>query len=158
MREEPDERNFCYAVINHFGTWGAALKAAKISAQEVRDRARLWPKDRVIAAIHERHKNGKLLYTDLMLRDDLALHAAGRRNFGSWQKAIERAGINYRRNVVGGLRGYSRERTKRALRLRLASDRCAERQVRDESPALYRAIIHHFGDWKAALRTIRSRT
>jgi len=157
MRDEPDERNFCYAALNLFNTWGAALKAAKINWRTARNRDRIWPRERVLQEIHERHEQGKLLHTDAMLRDALTLHAAGRRHFGTWEKAIERAGLPYRQ-VRGGLRGFSPERTRHALRARLERDRCSAARVQQEAPMLYRAALHFFGDWNAALQAAKARS
>lgn len=157
MRDEANERNFCYAVLHQFGTWGAALQAAKINRRAARDRDRIWPQERVLREILARHESGQLLHTEVMLRDALPLHAAGRRHFGTWEKAVERAGINYRQ-VRGGLRGFSRERTKQSLRRRLKKNQCSAACVRRETPLLYRAAIHHFGDWDAALRAAMVRS
>ena len=115
LREEPRLKRFCYAVLHQFGKWSQALRAAGLHPDAVRNRQRKWPRERVIQEIRRRHVEGKLLNTDRMLREDLALHTAGRRHFGTWKKAVEQAGINYNQYVRGGLCGWTRSKTQRAF-------------------------------------------
>ena len=157
LRKEPKLQRFCNAALYRFGSWGAALRAAGLDPAVVRNRDALWPRERVLEEICSRHEKGKLLNTEQMMREQLRLHAAGKRHFGSWQKAVEKAGINYRQHVRGGLRGYTRARTRKALRKRAEDNRCVQKLVREESPALYRAAIHYYGSWEEALRAIRRR-
>lgn len=154
LRKEPRLKRFCYAATNKFGNWSRALRAAKLSPDAVRNRDGLWPRERVLEGIRHRYEKGKFLNTDLMLREDLPLHAAGRRHFGTWKEAIEKAGINYK-NVRGGLHGWTKTKTRRGLRERLARRGVSQKQIREGSPSLYRAAIHHFGSWEEAMREIR---
>jgi hypothetical protein len=151
LRREPQLKRFCYAAIHQFGNWGNALRAAGLNPRTIRNRDSLWPRERVLKEIRERYRQGKLLHTDRMLREDLPLHAAGRRHFGTWKQAIEKAGIDYR-NIRGGLFGWTKTKTRRALRERIGYRRVAEKEARDRQPSLYRAAIHHFGSWELALR------
>ncbi len=96
-----------------------------------------------------------MLNTDRMLREDLALHTAGRRHFGTWKKAVEQAGINYNQYVRGGLCGWTRAKTQRALWERLAANRGSRKQVREQTPSLYRAAMHFFDTWEGAVRKAR---
>lgn len=157
LREEPKLNRFCYAVLHQFGTWSQALKAAGLDPDAVWNRRRKWPRERVIQEIRRRHVEGKLLNTDRMLREDLPLHTAGRRHFGTWKKAVEQAGINYNQYVRGGLYGWTRAKTQRALWERLVNNRGSRTQVQEESPALYRAAMHYFSTWEGAVRKARGR-
>ena len=155
LRKEPALKRFCYAALHHFGRWTEALKAAGLRLDSVRDNQRKWPVARVIQEIRRRHVERKLLNTDHMLREDLALHAAGRRHFGTWRKAVEKAGINYNQYVRGGLCGWTRAKTQRALLERLRANRGSREQVQKQAPSLYRAAMHYFNTWEGAVRKAR---
>ena len=157
LREEPRLKRFCYAVLHQFGKWSQALRAAGLHPDAVRNRQRKWPRARVIQEIRRRHVEGKLLNTDRMLREDLALHTAGRRHFGTWKKAVEQAGINYNQYVRGGLCGWTRSKTQRALWDRLVTNRGSRKQVQEQTPSLYRAAMHYFDTWEGAVRKARER-
>lgn len=157
MRNEPPLRRFCYAVLHQFGTWREALRAAGLTLDTVQSRERKWPQERVIQEIRRRHVEGKLLNTDRMLREDLALHTAGRRHFGTWKKAVEKAGINYNQYVRGGLYGWTRAKTQRAIWERLVANRGSRKEIQEQSPSLYRAAMHYFHTWEGAVRQARGR-
>ena len=156
LRKEPRLKRFCYAVLHQFGTWSKALRAAGLHPDSVRNRNRKWPSARVLQEIRRRHVEGKLLNTERMLREDLALHTAGRRHFGSWKKAVEKAGINYNQYVRGGLYGWTRAKTQRALRDRLVN-RGSRKQIQNQAPSLYRAAMHYFHTWEGSIRKARGR-
>lgn len=153
LRDEPDETRFCYSATHHFGNWAKALKAAGLDPEKIRNRDGLWPRPRVLAEIRRRHTQGKLLNTDAMLRENLTLHAAGRRHFGTWEQAVNAAGVDYNRQVRGGLRGWTKPKVHRALRRRIQEKRASREYVRTKSPALFRAAVHHYGSWKSAINT-----
>lgn len=154
LRKEPKLHRFCYAVLHQFGSWNKALRAAGLNPDAIRNRDGLWPKAKVLAGIRKRFAEGKLLNTDRMLREDLPLHAAGRRHFGTWKQAVEKAGIDY--NIVrGGLLGWTRVKTRQALRDRLNGRGATQKHIRENSPSLFRAAIHHFGSWEEAVRAAR---
>jgi hypothetical protein len=157
LREEPRLKRFCYAVLHHFGKWSRALHAAGLNPNAVRSLQRKWPRTRVLEEIRHRHVKGKLLHTDRMLRENLALHTAGRRHFGTWKRAVEQAGINYNQCVRGGLCGWTRSKTQRALWDRLVNNRGSRQQVQEQTPSLFRAAMHYFGSWEAAVRKARER-
>jgi hypothetical protein len=122
----------------------------------VRNRDARWPRVRVLAEIRRRYEQGKFLNTDLMLRENLPLHAAGRRYFGTWKAAVEKAGIDYN-NIRGGLFGWSKVKASRALRERVVVGRQTQKEIRDHSPSLFRAAIHHFGTWDEAIHHARKK-
>ena len=98
----------------------------------------------------------KVLCKQRMLRENLPLHAAGRRYFGTWKAAVEKAGIDY--NIIrGGLFGWSKVKTARALRERVVEGRQSQKHIREHSPSLFRAAMHHFGTWDEAIHQARRR-
>jgi len=125
--------------------------------EAVQNRHRKWPAAKVLQEIRRRHVERKLLNTDWMLRENLPLHAAGRRHFGTWKKAVEKAGIDYNQYGRGGLYGWTREKTRRALRERLAAHRGDRKTVQEQAPSLYRAALHYFDTWEGALRHARGK-
>ena len=150
LRREPAARPFCASANHQFGTWGKALRAAGVDPAAVHQRERLWTRQRVLEGIRERNERGKLLNTDAMLRESLTLHAAGQRLFGSWRHAVEAAGIHYRRDVLGGIRGWTKLRVRTSLAQLLRRGEVSRDVVREKSPSLYRAAVHHYGTWAAA--------
>lgn len=72
----------------HFGSWQAALAAAGLPSERP---ASVWPPERVIAAIRERHRRGLLVSAQEVVEQNRALYVAGRRRFGSWHSAVQAA-------------------------------------------------------------------
>jgi hypothetical protein len=157
LRDEPKQYRFCHAATHQFGNWGKALRAAGLKPDEIRNRDGMWPRQKVLAEIRRRFEHGRLLNTDTMLREALTLHAAGRRHFGTWKNAVEKAGVDYKQHVRGGLRGWTRAKTARALRKRISSHHSFRKQIQLQAPSLYRAAVHHFGSWEEAERVARRR-
>ena len=151
LRKEPAEQRFCFAATHLFGNWTKALKAAGLNPVAIRNRDGLWPRTKVLEEIRARHEQGKLLNTDAMLRQALPLHAAGRRHFGTWERAVRSAGVNYNQQVRGGLRGWTKPKVHRALRQRIRKNHATREHVRSKSPALFRAAVHHYGSWNNAI-------
>ncbi|MCC7084087.1 MAG: hypothetical protein IT427_03660 [Pirellulales bacterium] len=154
LRKEPEMHRFCYATLHHFRTWGNALREAGLNPRTVRNRDARWPRQRVLKEIRRRFEQGKFLNTDLMLREALPLHAAGRRYFGTWKAAVEKAGIDY--NMIrGGLVGWTKTKAVRALRERVVLGGHSQKHIREHAPSLFRAAIHHFGTWDEAIHRAR---
>lgn len=88
----------------YFGSWRKALEAAGETPQKVtreslitasQSRTR-WTKEAIIAALQERHAGGHLLNVSALRKAGLAgLHKAARDRFGSYQAAVEAAGLDY---------------------------------------------------------------
>ena len=77
-----------------FGSWRNAVEAAGLDYDQVR-LYKSWNKDSVIREINTRFAGGKPLtcqYVQVHCRD---LYMAAVHKFGSWQKAVESAGVNY---------------------------------------------------------------
>lgn len=81
-----------------FGSWGKAIKASGFDYTAVRA-TQPWTKAKVIAEIRWCVRKGiRLNPQDIMaLRGDLVSAATYR--FGSWQRAVEAAGFNYRQHL-----------------------------------------------------------
>ncbi len=79
------------------GSWRAAVEAAGLEYEEVVVRHRKWTRPRIVATIRQCHQQGKdLSYTGMKQQHPYLLVAARRAdNFGSWQTAVEAAGLDY---------------------------------------------------------------
>jgi ASC-1-like (ASCH) protein len=83
----------------YFGSWRAAIECAGLNYEEIR-RYKVWTKDRIIERIRELHQKGEDLswgHISLRLDPALAASAVKRNHFGSWQEALEEAGLDYER-------------------------------------------------------------
>ncbi len=78
-------------------SWGAAVEAAGLNYEEAAARRRKWTRPRIVATITQLHQQGEeLSYTGMKQHHPYLLVAARRSdNFGSWQAAVEAAGLDY---------------------------------------------------------------
>ncbi|MEX2187003.1 MAG: hypothetical protein WD875_09430 [Pirellulales bacterium] len=98
-----EDRALATAAKHHFRSWQRALIAADLETpqplpgKKTKSARRCWSQDRVVAAIQQRHREGKSLSSYRVHADDASLTAAAIRQFGSWNAALAAAGID--RNV-----------------------------------------------------------
>jgi hypothetical protein len=81
----------------HFGSWGAAVRAAGVDYDECRKR-REWTRERVLATIKHLHEGGVPLTTTGVRRSGWSCLVEAARKpamFGNWREAVECAGIDY---------------------------------------------------------------
>jgi len=81
----------------NLGSWRAAVEAAGLNYEGAAPHQRKWTRTRIVAAIKKLHQQGSdLSYTGMKQHHPYLLLAARRAdNFGSWQAAIEAAGLDY---------------------------------------------------------------
>src|SRR5262249_32601843 len=79
------------ASVRHFGSYDAALRAAKVDPNDVR-RRRTWTKPQVVKALKSAKKGGKNLADSAIRRADPALYGAAVRLFGTFTAARKAAG------------------------------------------------------------------
>lgn len=89
-----DDPGLHAASVRHFGSYDAALKAAKIDPAKVRERKR-WDPPTVIKAIKAVKRAGKKLSDSAIRKDDPALYGASVRLFGSFTAARAAAGVKF---------------------------------------------------------------
>ncbi len=103
---------------NGFNSWREALTAAKIDVDNV-TRYKYWDNEKVIKAIKARKRSGEPMSSRSLQSTDQSLFCAARRRFGSWDKALEAAGLNSEkirlRRVAPGLSSPRRKREEIAL-------------------------------------------
>jgi len=79
------------------GSWQAAVEAAGLNYEEAAPRQRKWTRPHIVAAIKKLQQQGEdVSYTGMKQHHPYLLVAARRPDtFGSWQAAIEAAGLDY---------------------------------------------------------------
>ncbi len=146
----------------YFGGWFAALEAAGIDLDEVRWRlSRRYPdKDSVIAEIQRRHRAGlSIKYSKISdggKHADSALLASARELFGLWGKAVDGAGIDYKKL----LREYRRYPWKesvvaeiqRRASVGIPNDCASIAHGNNSDAALRHSALEYFGTWAAAIK------
>lgn len=74
-----------------FRSWGRAVEAAGLNGRL--KRSGWWNRDRVIETIRRRHSTGKAVTFQAVREEDNPLLCAGRDHFGTWQAALQAAGM-----------------------------------------------------------------
>jgi len=84
------------AAVRHFGSFDAALRAAKLQPERIR-RRRKWTKADVLSAIRATARGGQSLSDSHIRRTSPALYGAAVRLFGAFTTARRKAGAAFRR-------------------------------------------------------------
>jgi len=84
------------AAIRHFENFDAALRAAKLDPDKIRQRKR-WTKPALLSAIKSISKNGRRMSDNQIRRNSPAIYGASIRLFGSFVTARAAAGITFKR-------------------------------------------------------------
>jgi hypothetical protein len=146
------------AALRYFRSWGEAVAAAGVDYNAIKKQSRReavrkitkWNRPRVLAEIKEAPFN-RLWF---VYKENIALHSAARREFGSWRKALEAAGYDYDKvNRAAGTRytSWTREKIIRMVR-ELNADRLSYGNMTKGNLLLYSAAYRRFGNWQNALR------
>jgi hypothetical protein len=108
-------------------------------------------RETIIRRLVARDLAGTSLLEESVRADDELLHAAALSEFGTWQTALEYAGVNTR-DVERG-QSLSVKQTKQQLRRLCTTGYDLGAHVnRSRNPMLHDAAIKHFGSWREALR------
>ncbi|MES2461552.1 MAG: hypothetical protein V4671_13290 [Armatimonadota bacterium] len=112
-----------------------------------------WNQDSIAGEILRRYEAGLDLSYSAMAREDLPLLRAATRYMGSWQTAVEYAGLNY--DDIRRYKSWTNDRIiARIQELHAAGKDLSWRHVSltlDPSLAAAATKKNHFGSWKAAL-------
>lgn len=146
------------AALRYYRSWGDAVKAAGIDYDSIKKESRReavkkitkWDRTRVMEEV-KKVPFDKLWY---VYKNNVALHSAARREFGSWRKALEAAGYDYDEvNKAAGTRytSWTREKIIKMIR-ELPPDRLSYGNMTKENLLLYSAAYRRFGNWQNALR------
>lgn len=140
------------AATRYFGSWKAAIEFAGLNYDEIR-RYRVWTEDKILAAIRKYEREGKDLswrHVSTVLDPPLAAAAIRSGRFGSWQKALEEAGLDY--DTIRKHRYWDDEIVVNELR-ELAEQGQSLRvsDVTEMKPALVAAARRRFDGWYEAV-------
>ncbi len=110
------DRSTTDAAIRFFGSWDAAISQLGISPDKHRKlAARISLSDEdVINILKDRQKKGLPLNEKAVAKSELRLYNASRRRFGSYPKALEAAGIDYRKVYL--INRYSDEEMNKVIK------------------------------------------
>ncbi|MFN3648811.1 MAG: hypothetical protein ACK47B_04445 [Armatimonadota bacterium] len=140
------------AATRHFGSWRAAVEYAGLDYEEIR-LYKVWTRDRILNKLREYHAAGEdLSWRHVSTELDPALAAAAVRSnrFGSWQRTIEAAGLDY--EEIRRHRRWSADEVLEELR-RLQSEGSSLRvtDASEYASALVAAARRHFDGWYEAI-------
>ncbi len=137
----------------YFGSWRRAIESAGLGYDQIRG-SHFWSRERIVEAIREIRDSGQSLNWSAVNRNHAGLYRAARRreNYGSWQAALEAAG------VVQTPRAPARQWTRRRIieeirRLHRESVDLSQKSVMASHGALLAAAksSRYFGTWRRAV-------
>ncbi len=151
------EAPMVYAAIRtqHFGSWRNALELAGLPAEEIY-RYRSWDDQEILNEIRTLHSKGEDLSSKRMDDSSNTLIATARRRFGTWEKAVSDAGLDY--STIRRRQRWSRELILEQMRpLVAANPKMNGSEMKIANPALFAAICKHrfFGGWPKAMSALR---
>lgn len=136
----------------YFGSWKNAIEYAGLDYDEIR-RYRTWTNDRIIEAIRKYAALGADLswrHVCLELDPPLAAAAIRANRFGSWQCALEAAGLDY--EEIRRHRDWNADAVLDELRRRQAvGESLRVTDATEQCPALVAAARRHFDGWYEAI-------
>ncbi|MES2309151.1 MAG: hypothetical protein V4507_09875 [Verrucomicrobiota bacterium] len=147
-----------YAAIRsqHFGSWRDALAAAGLPAEDIY-RYRSWDDQVILDEIKMLNAKGVDLSSKKMDESSNTLIATARRRFGTWEKAIEEAGLDY--SSIRRRQRWTREVILEKVKVLLAENpEIRGIDVKLKDPALFAAICkpRFFGNWSKVMESIQS--
>ncbi|HEX2692238.1 MAG TPA: hypothetical protein VHN14_36765 [Kofleriaceae bacterium] len=144
-----DMPRLVYACYKRFGSWRAAMEAAGF-AELIGGGPRWTSPEQVVKALQERHRQGRPVALKRTARERPRLVRAACAQFGTWQAALDAAGLG-QAYVPRSL--LSAQEVVRGLRARHQRGKpmTAVATQREEGKLVY-AACKHFGTWKAAMR------
>ena len=147
-----DNPTLLRAGVRYFGSWRAAIESAGLDYEEIR-RYKVWTNERIIQRIRELHLSGHDLswrHVSLCLDPALAAAAVKKHHFGSWQAALEQAGLDYEQ-----IRRYEEWNSEKVLdqvqELYAGGERLNAKQMERENIRLLTAARRRFPSWDRTL-------
>lgn len=146
-----------------FGSWEKAINAAGLDYEAIKRETKCkaalkvtkWTKEIIIKRISELHKNNESLASSKVRIKNATLRAAARDKFGSWKKAIEAAGFDYKKiNLRADEESWNKEKiTNRILLIYKEGGDISYSHLRKFNNSLVKAGINHFGNWRKAVES-----
>jgi len=137
------------AIKHAFGSLRAGLKASGLADWPRITRPPLPAKEGTLELIRARHEAGAAITPGAVNAEDNRLYRAARRHFGSWDRAIDAAGLPMQRHWLV----WTKERVIERLRARHASGQAmTATALRESDPPLYYGGRTLFGNIAEAVR------
>lgn len=150
-----DHERIVGVAASRFGSWAEAVKAAGFDYEEVRLKL-LWTRQDVREEIELRWREGQPVNFASVHDEDRCLVEAGGRLYGSWDRALEAAGLDpaeIRQTPVG--RSWTKDEILNEIdRLRKAGQDLTPMAIKQVAFTLYSAANRHFGGWTQALEKL----
>ena len=144
-----DAPRLVHACRKRFGSWRAAMQAAGLGAL-IGGRVKLTSPEEVVRALRERRRRGLSMALKRATNERPRLVRAACEQFGTWQAALEAAGLG---EAPAPRALLSPQEVKQGLQARHRRGRpmTAVATQREEGNLVY-AACKHFGTWTAAMR------
>ena len=140
------------AATRYFGSWKNAVEYAGLDYDRIR-RYRVWSQERIIEKIQQYHREGHDLswrHVSTVLDPPLAAAAIRTNRFGSWERALEAAGLDY--GVIRRHRRWDEDVVVEELRrLHSAGASLRVSDAAEQCPALVAAARRRFEGWYEAV-------
>ncbi len=143
-----------YASRKYLGGWEQAITAAGLDYSKIR-RKNFWNRKKIVERIQELHRAGKPLHVSAAEKRYGGLVGAATMYYGSWRKAIKRAGYDY--GQIKRQKEWSKKEIVREIRRmhREGLDLATTIPVREHYRTLHAAAVRYFGSWAEAMRAAR---
>lgn len=132
-----------------FGSWEKALRACGIPYEKVRLDQR-WTEPLVRSRIRERASRPDGLVMQAVRKEELRLHGAATRLFGSWADAVRACGFDA--SVIYIREKWTDDKVRNAIMARVRTGNPMNWSlVHRDAPKLASAAVRRFGSWSRAL-------
>lgn len=108
-------------------------------------------REAIIRQIVDRDLAHKDLSDETVRKNESALYAIACDEFGSWETALEYAGVDARASIHIDNTWNAQQVKKHLRRLCTTGYDLTAHPNRSRNHALYQAVLHHFGSWRAGL-------
>lgn len=143
------------AAFRYFGNWEEAITAAGFDYSEI-SRYKRWTRKRITDDLRKLHREDvDLSWRQFSMGDHsaLAYAAISKRHFGSWEAALEAAGIDY--DEIARYNRWTPEKLQARIRAcHEQGEDLAAKYVQEREPGLYHAACRQFGSWRRAIESV----
>ena len=108
-------------------------------------------REAIIRQIVDRDLTGKDLSEESIRKTESALYEIACEEFGSWETALEYAGVDARASSNRGVKWTTARVQQHLRRLCTTGYDLTAHTNRERNRPLYRAALHYYGSWRAAL-------
>jgi hypothetical protein len=98
---DKNDRSLIYMAVTIFGSWDNALGASGLDCEKIRLlKHRWWTRKRILIEIRSLQARGLSLNSHYTSHIHKGLFEAAVKQFGGWQKAVEAAGVDYKKYLT----------------------------------------------------------